>query len=133
MAGFPTFPAPVSGGGGGSSNATTPVDGTNLTAAASQTINPGTDKACRYTMPAATETADVTITLGTTGSPQAGLTVEIVRRDLTAHNLTINNGGTGGTTGGANFTTGISPASIMSHLFQYDGANWQYINSQVVV
>lgn len=112
------------GGGGGSSNATTPVSGTAITNA-DVTINPGTDKASRYTLPATTYTGNHVITLGTTGSPPAGTVVEIVRRDATAFSMTIANGGLAG---GNLVVSGATPTSVIAYYFQFDGVNWLYIN-----
>ena len=84
-------------------------------------IAPGTDKASEYTLPAATLTGNHTVTLATTGSPTTGLTVWIVRRDLTANTYAIINGGAGA---GTLVTLPASPGKPMGACVYYDGTNW---------
>jgi hypothetical protein len=117
------------GGGGGSSNATTPVDGAAITNA-DITIAPGTDRASRYTLPVATYAGNHVVTIGTAGSPPAGMIVEIVRRDLTGFTMTVANGGLAG---GNLVVSAASPVTAASYFFQYDGANWIFINSMFAV
>lgn len=56
---------------------------------AALTVNPASDNASEYTLPAATLTANRVLTLGVTGSPVTGSLVQITRRDLTAHTYTV--------------------------------------------
>lgn len=103
---------------------TEPRPGTNL-GNASVTINPASDAASSYTMPVATQTADRTITLGTSGSPATNSIVQVVRRDLSAHSLVIVNGGTGA---GTLFTFGPSPATAQGATFYFDGTDYHFLN-----
>ena len=92
---------------------------------ASPTVSPGTDAASQYTLPAATLTANRTLTLGTGGSPATNLVVQIIRRDLTAHTFAIVNGGGGG---GTLLTFASGPATAQGASFYYDGTNWNFLN-----
>jgi hypothetical protein len=94
--------------------------GSNLTDA-STTINPGTDKASGYLLPAATLSVNRTTTLGTSGSPPTGLTVTIFRYDLTAHTEAIVNGGSGG---GTLCTFPVSPTLPQACSATWDGTDW---------
>ena len=94
--------------------------GPNLTDA-SATVNPGLDFASAYLMPAGTQTANRSITLGTDGSLQAGLIVTVFRYDLSAHTLAIINGGVGGTT---LITFAASPPKPQACSFTFDGTNY---------
>jgi hypothetical protein len=97
--------------------------GANLTNA-DATVNPGTDGASVYTMPAATQNAARVITLGVTGTLIAGVsTVWIVRRDATANTLTIRNGGTNGVAV-PDVVIPASPTHPMAVGSTYDGADW---------
>ena len=105
--------------------------GTNL-GDSSPTINPGSDNASFYTMPVGTMTANRTITLGVTGTLYAGAsTVWILRRDLTAHTLTISNGGTNGTAV-PSIVLPTSPPGPMMVGATYDGSDW-YIHTMMYV
>jgi hypothetical protein len=73
----------------------TPLAGAPLTDA-SVTIDPGSDAASQYTLPAATLTDDRILTLGVAGPPLTEQRGRIVRRDATAHSYTVVNGGAGG-------------------------------------
>ena len=98
--------------------------GTALTNA-DATINPGTDKASEYTLPAATLNAPHVLTMGTGGTPTTGLTVWIIRRDLTANTYTINNGGAGGSAvAGKTVILPASPGKPMGACWYYDGIDW---------
>ncbi len=88
---------------------------------ANVSIAPGTDKASEYTLPAATLTGAHTCTLATTGSPTTGLTVWIVRRDLTANTYAVINGGAGA---GTLVTLPASPGKPMGACVYFDGTNW---------
>jgi hypothetical protein len=99
------------------------IAGANLTNV-DATINPGTDAASIYTMPAATMNAARVITLGVTGTLIAGVsTVWIERRDLTANTLTIRNGGTNGTVI-PDVVLPASPGNAMRVGATYDGVDW---------
>ena len=102
------------------------VSGVNLTNA-NTTINPGTDKASKYTLPAAILSANHVLTLGTGGSPTTGLTVWIVRRDLTANTYTINNGGPAGAAVGKTIILPASPGKPMGACWYFDGVDWNLI------
>ena len=108
----------------GTSTATAPKQAANLTDA-SPTVNPGTDAASQYTLPAATLSVNRTLTLGTTGSPPTNLVVQVIRRDLTAHTFAIVNGGTGA---GTMLTFASAPASAQGASFYFDGTNWNLLN-----
>lgn len=94
--------------------------GANLTDA-DATIQPATDKASQYVLPAATLTTNRTVTLGTT-SALTGLMVRIVRRDRTANTLAI----------GAMFTFGASPTADMEAWFLYNGSYWVFLGAQYI-
>jgi hypothetical protein len=100
--------------------------GANLTDA-NATINPGTDKASEYTLPASTLSTNRTLTLGTSGSPVTYGYVLIVRRDLSANTYTVNNGGGGGTGTGFSYTFPASPTTPQAAIFLYDGTNWNLV------
>ena len=98
--------------------------GTALTNA-DATINPGTDNASEYTLPAATLNAPHVLTMGTGGNPTTGLTAWIIRRDLTANTYTINNGGAGGSAvAGKTVILPASPGKPMGACWYYDGIDW---------
>ena len=97
--------------------------GTALTNA-DATINPGTDKASEYTLPAATLNAAHVLTMGTGGTPTTGLTVWIIRRDLTANIYTVNNGGPAGAAVGKTVILPASPGKPMGACWYFDGVNW---------
>lgn len=80
------------------------------------TIQPATDNASQYTLPAATLTMNRTLTLGTT-SAWAGLMVRIVRKDVTANTLAV----------GALFT--FPESTAMAAWFQYTGNDWIFISA----
>lgn len=87
---------------------------------ASATINPASDKASEYTLPAATLTADRALTLGVTGSPVTKSIVQITRRDLTAKTYTVKDDG--GTT---LLTFGASPSAPQGACFQFNGTSYE--------
>jgi hypothetical protein len=88
---------------------------------ASTTVNPSSDAASQYVMPAATMTANRTVTLGTGGSPTTGLLVQILRKDASANTLEIDGGS------GALFTFGASPTAPQAATFQYSGSAWAFV------
>lgn len=98
-----------------------PKEGAALTDA-NATIQPFTDKASQYTLPASTLTTNRTLTLGTTGV-LTGTLVRIARKDLTANTYAIANGGTNG---GTLLTFGASPTTIEAATFFYNGTDWVY-------
>jgi hypothetical protein len=107
------------------------VSGTNL-GNASVTINPGSDNASFYSMPAGTLGANQVITLGVTGTLYAGAsTVWIQRRDVSAYTLTIQNGGTNGTSV-PSIVLPASPPRPMLVGATYDGSDW-YIHTVIYV
>lgn len=65
-----------------------PKAGANLTNA-DATINPASDAASLYTLPAATLTGAHILTLGVSGSPITNSIVQLIRRDLTSNTYTI--------------------------------------------
>ena len=92
-----------------------PDRGTNLTNA-SATLQPGDGS--WSVLPAATLTANRTLTLGTTNARE-GYTRTITRLDTTAYTYTIANGGVGGG------TLTVFPRSVVgSAVFYFDGTNW---------
>lgn len=92
-----------------------------MLADASATVNPAADSASAYLMPPKTQTANRSITIGTTGSPPAGLTVTIFRYDLSANTLALVNGGPGA---GTQFTFPASPTKPQACALTFDGTNW---------
>jgi hypothetical protein len=88
---------------------------------ASTTVNPGSDAASQYVMAGSTMTANRTVTLGTSGSPVAGLLVQVLRGDLSANTLEIDGGS------GALFTFGASPTAPQAATFQYSGSAWAFV------
>lgn len=77
-----------------------------------------TSTGSELTLPAATLTANRTITINA-GSAAAGEVLRIIRRDATAFTLAIVNGGVGG---GTMYTFPVSVARVAD--FQWDGTNW---------
>lgn len=88
---------------------------------ASPTVNPAAEAASAYLMPAATQTANRSITVGITGSPAAGLTVTFFRYDLSAFTLALVNGGPGA---GTQFTFPATPSKPQACALTFDGTNW---------
>jgi hypothetical protein len=88
------------------------------------TIDPGTDMASMYTMPASTLSTNRVITLGVTGTLYAGTsTVWVARRDTSANTLTIQNGGPGG----AAASSLVIPGSLSTPVLvgaTYNGTDW---------
>jgi hypothetical protein len=78
-------------------------------------------------LPAASLTAGITITLGTTGA-QEGDTIELTRLDATAYTVAIVNGGAGA---GTLCTMPIS--SRAWGLFYFDGTNWLHRDSHLML
>jgi hypothetical protein len=105
-----------------------PTEGAALTNA-DVTVNPATDGASEYTLPAATLTGNHTVTLGVTGSPITGTTVNIVRKDLTANTYAVINGGTNG---GTAFTFASAPAGAQVASFFYNSVDWVFAGFQYV-
>lgn len=97
-----------------------PIEGAALTNA-DVTKNPASDGASEYTLPAATLSANHTLTLGVTGSPPTGLIVTIVRRDRTNKTYAVINGGTNG---GTMFTFAASPGQDQAISFMYNSVDW---------
>ena len=97
--------------------------GTALTNA-DATINPGTDKASEYTLPAETLNAAHVLMMGTGGTPTTGLTVWIVRRDMTANPYTISNVGPAGAAVGKTVILPASPGKPMGACWYFDGVDW---------
>jgi hypothetical protein len=92
-----------------------PDRGSDLTNA-SATLQPGNGS--WSVLPAATLTANRTLTLGTTNARE-GYTRTITRLDTTAYTYTIVNGGTGAG------TLTVFPRSVVgSAVFVFDGTNW---------
>lgn len=77
-----------------------------------------TSTGSELTLPAATLTANRTITINA-GTAAAGEVLRIIRRDATAFTLAIVNGGVGG---GTMYTFPVSVARVAD--FQWDGTNW---------
>jgi hypothetical protein len=100
-----------------------PKAGTDLTNA-DLSKAPATDAASVYTLPAATLSANHTLTLATTGSPATGLVVTVVRRDLTAHTYAVINGGVGA---GTLLTFASAPATAQGAKFKFDGTDWSLV------
>ena len=95
-----------------------PDAGSNLTDAAA-TLQPTAGARLTWRkLPAATLTADRTLTLGTTGAVQ-GMRMKITRLDVTGFAYTIANGGAGA--GTLAVLPGGSQASFEA---QFDGTNW---------
>jgi hypothetical protein len=92
-------------------------------------VNPATDNASQYTLPAATLTANRSVTLGTGGAPATGTLVNIVRRDSSVRTYAVINGGVGG---GTLFTFAGSPATAQAASFYFDGTNWVLVGFQYV-
>jgi hypothetical protein len=106
-----------------------PITGAALTNA-DVTKNPASDGVSEYQLPAATLTADHTLTLGTSGSPAVNDVIRIVRLDATAHSYIVANGGGGG---GTLFTFGPSPTAVFGASFYWDGANWRFLSTYPLV
>lgn len=81
-----------------------------------------------YTLPAATLSANRTITISTTGLG-TGEVMQIIRRDLTANTLAIVNGGAGAGTMYTFPGDGVTRAA----LFIFDGTNVSFAESGRVV
>lgn len=96
--------------------------GTALTDA-SATITPAADKASEYTLPAATLTANRTLTLGVTGSPVTGSLVQITRRDLTAHTFLVQDDAST-----ALFTFGSAPTAPQGICCRYNGTHYEFVS-----
>lgn len=95
-----------------------PVEGTDLTDAnATINVGQGNDRVLRAAL-----TANRTITLGTTGSPETGEVITIKRFSTTAHTVAIVNGGAGG---GTLYTFPVSAKRVAD--FRYNGTNWEYV------
>lgn len=111
-----------------SATAPNPASGPNLTDA-DVTVNPHTDAASQYTLPAATLTADHVVNLGVAGPPITGTLVTIVRRDLTAHAYTVGNAGANP---GTLLTFDPSPAGPQAATFFFNSADWVLVGFQYV-
>lgn len=103
---------------------TQPNPGANLTDA-NATIQPNTDKASEYTLPAATLSTNRSLTIGVTGPPITDSIVQIVRRDLSANTYTVINGGAGA---GTLFTFPGGTVTPQAVTCIFDGANWILLN-----
>lgn len=95
-----------------------PVQGTDLTDAdATINVSQGNNRILRAAL-----TANRTITLGTTGSPETGEIISIGRFSTTAHTVAIVNGGAGA---GTLYTFPVSVKRVAD--FRYDGTNWVFV------
>lgn len=86
---------------------------------ADATVNPASDVASEYTLPAATLSANRVLTLGVTGSPITNSIVQISRRDLTANTYTVKDDA--GTT---LLTFAVSPTTPQGASFQFSGSHY---------
>ena len=123
--------APASGSAAGSmsaadftklSNVLRPAKGANL-ADATATVNPGR-LVSEYWLPAATLSANRTLTLGTAsngGGPQTSQLVQVVRFDIGAFTFAIANGGGGG---GTLYTFPADMTVPVCARFFFDSTNW---------
>ncbi|HEY7541606.1 MAG TPA: hypothetical protein VIF11_15785 [Methylomirabilota bacterium] len=98
----------------------TPKAGTNLVDG-NAVVSPGNDKASQYTLPAATLTANRTVTLNAS-SAITGQLVRIVRKDLTANTYTIINNGTNGPNNLR--VLAASPGAVCAGTAMYNGVDW---------
>ena len=95
--------------------------GTNL-GDADVTIQPASDQATVYTLPAATLTGPHTYTLGTTGTGSDSVAAWLQIRDLSANAITVKDGSSGLT-----IATLAGPrAAPVSLGFNWNGAGWAY-------
>lgn len=86
-------------------------------------LQPFTDKASQYKVPALTLSANRNITLGVTGPPITGTLVRIVRLDVSAFTIAFLNGGTNGGT----LVAAVAPGQACSFTFYYNGADWVFV------
>ena len=130
--------AAIGNGGAGLSTATktlldlmiaagVPVPGTDLDDSAAD-IDPWTDKASLYVLPAATLTTNRSRALvAATGAPD-GYRVTVVRRDRTANSFTVTDKASGATL----FASGASPTADYAYDVVWNTANWVYGTCTIV-
>jgi hypothetical protein len=99
-----------------------PATGANL-GNADATINPASDKASLYLLPAGTLTAARVLTLGVSGAPITSSVLQVVRRDLSANTLTVNDDA--GTT---LLTFAASPTTAQGATFYYTGTHYALLS-----
>lgn len=99
-----------------------PVRGSDLTNA-DVTVNPASDKATLYSLPAATLTANHVLTLGVSGSPITNSVVQIERRDLTSNTYTVKND-----SGTSLLIFAATPTGAQGASFYFDGTHYNFLS-----